>query len=74
MNDIQMHQRELENKLWAMANNLRGTMEPEKANVLKCTIHNAQCIIDVFASQMNLNKWASPTPQFSILHFQFSIR
>lgn len=27
MNDIQMHQRELENKLWAMANNLRGTME-----------------------------------------------
>ena len=27
MNDIQMHQKELENKLWAMANNLRGTME-----------------------------------------------
>ena len=27
MNDIQMHQKELETKLWAMANNLRGTME-----------------------------------------------
>ena len=27
MNDIQIHQKELENKLWAMANNLRGTME-----------------------------------------------
>lgn len=27
MNDIQTHQKELENKLWAMANNLRGTME-----------------------------------------------
>lgn len=27
MNEIQMHQKELENKLWAMANNLRGTME-----------------------------------------------
>lgn len=27
MNDIQLHQKELETKLWAMANNLRGTME-----------------------------------------------
>ena len=27
MNDIQMHQKELETKLWSMANNLRGTME-----------------------------------------------
>lgn len=27
MNDIQIHQKELETKLWAMANNLRGTME-----------------------------------------------
>ena len=27
MNNIQMHQKELETKLWAMANNLRGTME-----------------------------------------------
>ena len=27
MSEMQNHQRELETKLWAMANNLRGTME-----------------------------------------------
>lgn len=26
-NDIMQHQRELESKLWEMANSLRGTME-----------------------------------------------